>query len=95
MKIIARFIFGLDNIIYKTIGWASPIRRAYWRKQSKAITLALRFQHRYIERRNVYRCIPMSGRWYVENFDLVDDVNKFKDADKICKLEKKKLKKLL
>ena len=95
MKIITYIVFGLDKVLYNVFGVITPIRRAYWRKQSKAITLALRFQHRYVERRNTYRYIPMSGRWYVKNFDLVDDINKFKDADKICKLEKKKFKKLL
>ena len=45
MKILVYIIFGVDQLIYKTIGWASPIRKAYWRRKAIQIQYELDTQH--------------------------------------------------
>lgn len=45
MKLIAYIVFGLDQVIYKTLGWTSPIRRAYWRRQAAILQSQLDTEH--------------------------------------------------
>ena len=31
---VSRVIFGVDNLLYNTIGIVTPFRRAYWRRRA-------------------------------------------------------------
>lgn len=77
MKILAYLVFGIDNIIYKTIGWATPIRRAVWARRSKELQRALNYQHNYVAKHNAYAANPISGYWYVQHgmIDSVKEIN--------------------
>lgn len=81
MKIIAYIIFGLDNIIYKTTGWATPIHRAIWTRRNKELQRALDYQHRIVDNYNSYAADKMTGRFYVEHYQMLDSVNAIKNLD--------------
>lgn len=46
MKLLAYIVFGLDKVLYKTLGIVTPIRRVYWRRRAKAIQRMLNAEHR-------------------------------------------------
>lgn len=74
MKILAYLVFGLDNIIYNVFGVVTPIRRAYWRRKAKKLQKALDYQHTFVFECNAYRDIAYTGRYYVENYGMIDSV---------------------
>ena len=42
---VAKIIVAIDNFLYKRIGIVTPIRQAYWRRQSFKIQRELDYQH--------------------------------------------------
>lgn len=82
MKLIAYLVFGIDQIIYKTFGVVSPIRKAVWRRQAKQIQYALDYQHNYVAKHNTYAANPISGYWYVQH-GMIDSVKELNHLDEI------------
>ncbi len=41
----AKIIAKIDNFIYRYIGIVTPIRRAYWHRQSREIQWKLNYEH--------------------------------------------------
>ena len=74
MKIIAYLVFGLDKVLYNVFGVVTPIRRAYWCRKAKEIQKALDYQHNKIAKYNSYATTKMTGRYYVENYRMIDSV---------------------
>ena len=72
MKILAYLVFGLDKVLYNVFGVVTPIRRAYWRRRAKEIQKALDYQHTFVSERNACRDIAHTGRYYVENYGMID-----------------------
>lgn len=74
MKLIAYLIFGIDNALYKAFGIISPIRRASWRRKAKKLQKALDYQHIFVAKRNACNDTAHTGRYYVENYQMVDSI---------------------
>lgn len=74
MKILVYLVSRLDNAIYKTIGWASPIRRAVWARRSKELQRALNYQHTFVSEHNACRDIAHTGKYCVEKCGMIDSV---------------------
>ena len=75
MKILAYLVFGLDKVFYNVFGVVTPIRRAYWRRKAKEIQSALDYQHIFVFEHNACRDIAHTGRYYVENYGMIDSVS--------------------
>lgn len=78
MKILVYLVFGVDQVLYKAFGIVSPIRRAYWRRKAKELQKALDYQHNEVAKYNSYAATKMTGRHYVENYGMLDSINKLK-----------------
>lgn len=76
MKILAYLLFGFDTILYKVFGVVTPIRRAYWRCKAKKIQKALDYQHIFVSERNACRDTAHTGKYYVENYRMIDSIRK-------------------
>lgn len=76
MKILAYIIFGLDKILYDILGVVTPIRRTYWRHKAKELQKALDYQHKAVDKFNKYAADKMTGRYYVENYGVLDNVTR-------------------
>lgn len=74
MKILYYLVFGLDKVLYNVFGVVTPIRRAYWRHRAKKIQKALDYQHNKIAKYNSYATTKMTGRYYVENYRMIDSI---------------------
>lgn len=74
MKIIAYLVFGLDKVLYNVFGVVTPIRRAYWRRKAKEIQKALDYQYTFVSERNAYHDIDHTGKYYVDNYRMIDSV---------------------
>lgn len=74
MKILAYLVFGLDKILYNVFGVVTPIRRAYWRRRAKELQRALDYQHNKVAKYNSYAATKMTGKYYVENYRMIDSV---------------------
>lgn len=74
MKILAYLVFGLDKVLYNVFGVVTPIRRAYWRRRAKELQKALDYQHNKVAKYNSYSTTKMTGRYYVENYHMVDSI---------------------
>ena len=74
MKILAYLVFGLDKVFYNVFGVVTPIRRAYWRRKAKELQKALDYQHIFVFEHNVCRDIAHTGRYYVENYGMIDSI---------------------
>ena len=74
MKILAYLVFGLDKVLYNVFGVVTPIRRAYWCRKAKEIQKALDYQHNKIAKYNSYATTKMTGRYYVENYRMIDSI---------------------
>ena len=83
MKILTYVIFGLDKALYDVFGVITPIRRAYWRRKAKELQRALDYQHNTVAKYNSYAATKMTGRYYVENYGMLDSINKLKHLDEI------------
>ena len=81
MKVIAYIIFGLDKAIYDIFGVVTPIRRAYWARRAKELQRALDYQHKVVDDYNSYAADKMTGRFYVEHYQMLDSVNAIKNLD--------------
>ena len=74
MKILAYLVFGLDKVLYNVFGVVTPIRRAYWRRRAKEIQKALDYQHIFVSERNACHDTAHTGKYYVENYRMIDSV---------------------
>lgn len=74
MKILFYLVVELDTFIYKVFGVVTPIRRAYWRRKAKEIQKALDYQHTFVSERNAYHDIDHTGKYYVDNYGMIDSV---------------------
>lgn len=83
MKILAYIIFGLDKILYGILGVVTPIRRAYWRRKAKELQKALDYQHKTVDKFNKYAADKMTGRYYVENYGVLDNVTRINHIDEL------------
>ena len=83
MKILAYIIFGLDKAIYKAFGVVSPIRRAYWRRKAKKLQRALDYQHDKVAKYNSCAANKMTGRYYVENYGMIDSIRELNHLGEI------------
>lgn len=82
MKLIAYIIFGVDKLIYNTLGVVTPVRRAVWARRAKELQRALDYQHNYVAKHNAYAANPVSGYWYVQH-GMIDNVKELKHLDEI------------
>lgn len=83
MKILAYIIFGLDKILYDILGVVTPIRRAYWRRKAKELQKALDYQHKTVDKFNKYAADKMTGRYYVENYGVLDNVTRINHINEL------------
>lgn len=83
MKILAHLVLGLDKVLYNVFGVVTPIRRAYWRSKAKELQKVLDYQHNKVAKYNSYAATKMTGRYYVENYGVIDSINKFKHLNEI------------
>lgn len=74
MKILFYLVFGLDTVLYKVFRVVTPIRRAYWRRKAKEIQKALDYQHTFVSERNANRDVDHTGKYYVDNYRMIDSV---------------------
>lgn len=74
MKILAYIIFGLDKVLYNALGVVTPIRRAYWHRKAKELQRALDYQHNVVAKRNACDDTAHTGRYYVENYRMIDSI---------------------
>lgn len=74
MKILAYLVFGLDKVLYNVFGVVTPIRRAYLRRRAKEIQNALDYQHTFVSECNAYHDIGHTGKYYVENYRMIDSI---------------------
>lgn len=81
MKIIVYIIFSLDKVLYNVFGVVTPIRRAYWCRKAKELQKALDYQHKIVDNYNSYAADKMTGRFYVEHYQMLDSVNAIKNLD--------------
>lgn len=75
MKILAYLVFGLDKVLYNVFGVVTPIRRTYWHRRAKELQKALDYQHTFVSKRNAYHYIAHTGKYYVENYRMIDSVH--------------------
>lgn len=75
MKILAYLVFGVDQVLYKTFGVVTPIRRAYWRRKAKELQKALDYQHILVAKRNACDDTAHTGKYYVENYGMIDSIS--------------------
>lgn len=83
MKILAYLVFGLDKVLYNVFGVVTPIRRAYWRRRAKEIQKALDYQHTFVSERNACRDIAHTGKYYVENYGMIDSIRELNHLGEI------------
>lgn len=83
MKILAYLLFGFDTILYKVFGVVTPIRRAYWRRKAKKLQKALDYQHIFVSERNACRDTAHTGKYYVENYRMIDSMDILNHIDDI------------
>lgn len=83
MKILAYLVFGLDKVLYNVFGVVTPIRRAYWRRKAKELQKALDYQHNKVAKYNSYAADKMTGRFYVEKYDMIDSIRELNRLGKI------------
>ena len=74
MKILGYLLFGFDKVLYNVFGVIIPIRRAYWRRKAKELQKALDYQHTFVSERNACRDIAHTGKYYVENYGMIDSI---------------------
>lgn len=74
MKILVYLVFELDKVLYNVFGIVTPIRRAYWRRRAKEIQKALDYQHTFVSERNAYHDTEHTGKYYVDNYRMIDSV---------------------
>ena len=74
MKILAYLVFGLDKVLYNVFGVVTPIRRAYWRRRAKELQRALDYQHTFVSERNACDDTAHTGKYYVENYHMIDSI---------------------
>lgn len=74
MKILAYLVVRLDKVLYNVFGVVTPIRRAYWRRRAKEIQKALDCQHTFVSECNAYHDIEHTGKYYVDNYRMIDSV---------------------
>lgn len=82
MKILAYFIFRVDQVLYKAFGIVTPIRRAFWRCRAKELQKALDYQHNYVAKHNAYAANPISGYWYVQH-GMIDSIKELHNLGEI------------
>ena len=75
MKILAYLVFGLDKVLYNVFGVVTPIRRTYWRRRAKELQKALDYQHTFVSERNACHDIAHTGKYYVENYRMIDSMD--------------------
>lgn len=78
MKILAYLVFGLDKVLYNAFGVVTPIRRIYWHRKAKELQKALDYQHNKVAEYNSYAATKMTGRYYVENYGIIDSIHELK-----------------
>ena len=83
MKILAYLLFGFDTILYKVFGVVTPIRRAYWRYKAKKLQKALDYQRIFVSERNACRDTAHTGKYYVENYRMIDSMDILNHIDDI------------
>lgn len=83
MKILGYLVFGLDKVFYNVFGVVTPIRRAYWHRRAKEIQKALDYQHTFVSEHNVCRDIAHTGRYYVENYGIIDSIHELNSLGEI------------
>lgn len=83
MKILAYLVFGLDKVLYDVLGVVTPIRRAYWTREAKKLQRALDYQHAKVAKYNSYAADKMTGRYYVENYQMIDSVKELQHINEI------------
>lgn len=83
MKILAYVIFGLDKVLYDVLGVVTPIRRAYWRREAKKLQKALDYQHNKVAKYNSYAADKMTGKYYVENYQMIDSIHELNHLGEI------------
>ena len=76
MKILGYLLFGLDIVLYNVFGVVTPIRRAYWRYKAKKLQKALDYQRIFVSERNACRDTAHTGKYYVENYRMIDSIRK-------------------
>ena len=74
MKILFYLVVEFDKVIYNVFGVVTPIRRAYWRRKAKEIQKALDYQHTFVSERNACHDIDHTGKYYVDNYRMIDSV---------------------
>lgn len=83
MKILAYLVFGLDKVLYNVFGVVTPTRRAYWRRRAKELKNALDYQHNYVAKRNAYNDTAHTGKYYVENYHMIDSIRELNHPGEI------------
>lgn len=83
MKILSYLVFGLDKVLYNVFGVVTPIRRAYWRRKAKELQRALDYQHIFVFKHNACRDIAHTGRYYVENYGMIDSIRELNHPGEI------------
>lgn len=74
MKILTYLVFGVDQVLYKAFGIVTPIRRTHWRRRAKELQRALDYQHILVAKRNACNDTAHTGRYYVENYQMIDSI---------------------
>lgn len=83
MKLLAYIVFGLDKVLYNVFGVVTPIRQAYLRRRAKAIQKALDYQHILVAKRNACDDTAHTGRYYVENYQMIDSIRELNHLGEI------------
>lgn len=83
MKILAYLVFGFDKVLYNVFGVITPIRRAYWRRRAKKLQKALDYQHNKVAKYNSCSADKMTGRFYVENYGMIDSIRELNHLGEI------------
>lgn len=83
MKILAYLVFGLDKVLYDVLGVVTPIRRAYWHRKAKELQRALYYQHNAVAKRNACDDTAYTGKYYVENYQMIDSVKELQHINEI------------
>ena len=83
MKILAYLVFGLDKVLYNVFGVVTPIRRTYWHRKAKELQKALDYQHILVAKRNACDDTTHTGKYYVENYQMIDSIHELNHLGEI------------
>lgn len=70
---LSKIVVKIDNVLYRTFGIVTPIRKAFWRRQAKGIQLGLHYEH---ANRDYYNRVYNDNKTTKEALRLLKDVYK-------------------